>query len=396
MPVRMPQVHLSHVPRHVVRRKRYFESSGNALPMHFIHIFHPHGHPRTFVARFISIVLKCSRIRSLAASALRALAKKNLAFARANRSKCRRRSPIPAFSPAPLFKPRKTCGNVAHIQYRRQPFCLHGAKSYHRSPCIKPSDALPKPFSVQELVFSSRTQRCGTSIPSLHRISRVLPSALFPVVRRTQLRGFGVCSVEVPMWRKSEDTKSAPESASESKPRSNSPAQSATPAAASSPTAATVSRGVIIKGEISGQGDFFLDGTFEGKVNLPEGSFTAGPNAHVTAEIEAREIIVLGEVIGTLKARERVHISSTGRLTGDMDTRGIVIEDGAILHSKVATPHAAAPKLTAGKAAPPEAASAGSATASPDGTTKEDQTAHAPSSAKEAPRTKGAAAAGDS
>jgi len=48
--------------------------------------------------------------------------------------------------------------------------------------------------------------------------------------------------------------------------------------------AATVSRGVIIKGEISGQGDFFLDGTFEGKVYLPEGSFTAGPHAHVTAE----------------------------------------------------------------------------------------------------------------
>lgn len=119
------------------------------------------------------------------------------------------------------------------------------------------------------------------------------------------------------MWRKSEDAKSDPESASQSKSHSNSPAQSATPAATYSPTAATVSRGVIIKGEISGVGDFFLDGTFEGRIYLPDGSFTAGPNAHVTAEIEAREIIVLGEVVGTLKARERVHISSTGRLTGD-------------------------------------------------------------------------------
>jgi cytoskeletal protein CcmA (bactofilin family) len=198
------------------------------------------------------------------------------------------------------------------------------------------------------------------------------------------------------MWRKSEDAKSAPEPASESKSRSNSPAQSATPAPTSSPTAATVSRGVIIKGEISGQGDFFLDGTFEGKVHLPEGSFTAGPHAHVTAEIEAREIIVLGEIIGTLKARERVHISSTGRLTGDMDTRGIVIEDGAILHSKVATPRAALPKPTADKAAPPEATSTDSGTASEDASPKEGQTAQGSSSAKESPRTKGAAAAGDS
>jgi cytoskeletal protein CcmA (bactofilin family) len=157
-----------------------------------------------------------------------------------------------------------------------------------------------------------------------------------------------------------------------------------------------VSRGVIIKGEISGQGDFFLDGTFEGKVHLPEGSFTAGPHAHVTAEIEAREIIVLGEIIGTLKARERVHISSTGRLTGDMDTRGIVIEDGAILHSKVATPRAALPKTTADKSAPPEATSADSGTASQDASPKEGQTAMGSPSAKESPLTKGAAAAGDS
>lgn len=191
------------------------------------------------------------------------------------------------------------------------------------------------------------------------------------------------------MWRKSEDAKSDPESASQSKSHSNSPAQSATPAATYSPTAATVSRGVIIKGEISGVGDFFLDGTFEGRIYLPDGSFTAGPNAHVTAEIEAREIIVLGEVVGTLKARERVHISSTGRLTGDMDTRGIVIEDGAILHSKVAAPPAAALQPDAGKAAPPEATSTDSPTPLHEAPSKEGQTSP---SVGESPRSKGAAA----
>ncbi len=213
------------------------------------------------------------------------------------------------------------------------------------------------------------------------------------------------------MWRKSEDTKSAPESASESKPGTNSPAQSATPAAASSPIATTVSRGVIIKGEISGQGDFFLDGTFEGKVHLPDGSFTAGPHAHVTAEIEAREIIVLGEVVGTLRARERVHISSTGRLTGDMDTRGIVIEDGAVLHSKVATPRAAASQSATTKVAIPQAATtkqtisaavaepeAALANASAENILPEKAQAAEPSPSPEiAPRAKGASAAsGDS
>jgi len=56
------------------------------------------------------------------------------------------------------------------------------------------------------------------------------------------------------MWRKSEDAKIRSGIASESKPRSIRQRKSATPAAASLPTAATVSRGVIIKGEISGEG----------------------------------------------------------------------------------------------------------------------------------------------
>src|SRR2546430_558259 len=139
MPIRMPQMHLSDFPWHVMRRKRHIQPGRNAFPMNRIHIFDPHGHPRTFVARFIPIHLKRSRVRSFASSALSALAKKNLdLFPRIHRSKPRRRSPIPSLLPTPLLKPRKTRRNVAHIQYRGKPFCLHGAKSYHRSRHIKP------------------------------------------------------------------------------------------------------------------------------------------------------------------------------------------------------------------------------------------------------------------
>ena len=156
------------------------------------------------------------------------------------------------------------------------------------------------------------------------------------------------------MWRKSAESK--PKSSPGASPSPDPSAQQpggAVPFNAS-PAAASVSHGIKIKGEISGQGDFLMDGEFEGTVHLPDGTFTVGPNARVTAEIEAREIIVRGEMIGTLKARERVHIWSTGKLTGDMDTRGIVIEDGAILHSKVAVPHTAR-QISVHPAAVPEA-----------------------------------------
>jgi cytoskeletal protein CcmA (bactofilin family) len=101
-----------------------------------------------------------------------------------------------------------------------------------------------------------------------------------------------------------------------------------------------VSQGIKINGEISGHGDLFLDGEFEGKIRIDSGTLTVGPNALVRAEIEAPEIVVRGDVIGTLKASERVHIWSTGKVTGDIETRGIVIDDGAVLFSAVAAPQA--------------------------------------------------------
>jgi cytoskeletal protein CcmA (bactofilin family) len=110
---------------------------------------------------------------------------------------------------------------------------------------------------------------------------------------------------------------------------------------------AAVSQGIKIKGEIAGHGDLFLDGEFEGKIRLASGTFTVGPNARVSAEIEAPIVIIRGEVIGTLKACESVYIGSTGKLTGDMETSGIVIEDGAVLNSKVAVPQAAVPEVSA-------------------------------------------------
>ena len=153
----------------------------------------------------------------------------------------------------------------------------------------------------------------------------------------------------------------------ESKPKSTS-AASTSPVAPTHPsgtepqnppnTPAAVGHNIKIKGEISGHGDFFLDGEFEGLIRLTGGTFTVGSNARVSAEIEAREVVIRGEVIGSLRSCERVHIWSTGKLTGDMETRGIVIEDGAVLHSKVATPQAKAPEAAGPETAAPETAAA--------------------------------------
>lgn len=142
------------------------------------------------------------------------------------------------------------------------------------------------------------------------------------------------------MWRKSEDGKPVPGASSSPDSSVQHAGAAATSNSSSGPV--TLSQRIKIKGEISGQGDFFVDGELEGKVRISDGTFTVGPNARVTAEVEARQIIVRGEIIGSLKALERIQILSTAKVTGNMDAHGIVIEEGAELHSKIATPRVAA------------------------------------------------------
>jgi cytoskeletal protein CcmA (bactofilin family) len=56
---------------------------------------------------------------------------------------------------------------------------------------------------------------------------------------------------------------------------------------------------------------------------------TVGRNGSVSANISAREVVVLGKVKGNLSASDRVDIRSEGSLTGDVVAQRISIEDGA-------------------------------------------------------------------
>lgn len=92
---------------------------------------------------------------------------------------------------------------------------------------------------------------------------------------------------------------------------------------------ATISKGLFIKGEISGSESLFIDGKVEGSVNLNGNRVTVGRNGHVAASIIAREVVVLGKVRGNVTATDRVDIRAEGALTGDVAAARISIEDGA-------------------------------------------------------------------
>ena len=78
MPIRMTNMHLADLPRHVGRRESDIQSSGNALSMDLINVVHPNRHPRALVGNFIAIWSKRRGVRPLAAASLAIPAKKDL------------------------------------------------------------------------------------------------------------------------------------------------------------------------------------------------------------------------------------------------------------------------------------------------------------------------------
>lgn len=97
----------------------------------------------------------------------------------------------------------------------------------------------------------------------------------------------------------------------------------------------TISAGLKIKGEITGTADLTVDGDTQGKIRIPNGRVTVGPNGRVNADIDAREIVVNGTVQGNLKATESVRLGASSHVEGSVLTPRIGIDDGARLRGAV-------------------------------------------------------------
>jgi cytoskeletal protein CcmA (bactofilin family) len=84
-----------------------------------------------------------------------------------------------------------------------------------------------------------------------------------------------------------------------------------------------------VKGEITGTEDLLIDGSVEGLIQLDERKLTVGATAKVTADINARDVVVYGYVKGNVRAKGRIEIKKDGLVIGDLTTAQIMIEDGA-------------------------------------------------------------------
>jgi cytoskeletal protein CcmA (bactofilin family) len=121
---------------------------------------------------------------------------------------------------------------------------------------------------------------------------------------------------------------------------------------ASSADQATIGKGLFVKGEITGSESLFIDGKVEGSINLAGNRVTVGRNGQVSADVIAREVVILGKIRGNVTASDRVDIRAEGSLAGDVAAARISIEDGAYFKGGIDIKKADAAKPVAAASAP--------------------------------------------
>jgi cytoskeletal protein CcmA (bactofilin family) len=129
-----------------------------------------------------------------------------------------------------------------------------------------------------------------------------------------------------------------------------------------------IGKSVVIKGELNGSEDLTIEGHVEGTIQLRDHVLTIGPNGKIKAQVFAKAVVVLGEIVGNVTASEKVDIRDKGSVDGDIVSPRVAIAEGAHFRGSVdmqrkAVAQAAAASAPAPAPAPKAAAAAPAAAA---------------------------------
>lgn len=98
---------------------------------------------------------------------------------------------------------------------------------------------------------------------------------------------------------------------------------------------ANIGESILFKGDLSGKEDLILEGTVEGRVDLPDNQLTIGSTGRAHAELNAKNIVVVGRVTGNVRASDRIEIQASGVVEGDVSAPILVVAEGAVVNGSI-------------------------------------------------------------
>jgi cytoskeletal protein CcmA (bactofilin family) len=114
-------------------------------------------------------------------------------------------------------------------------------------------------------------------------------------------------------------------------------------AASDSTALSVIANGMRIVGDIESSGVVKIDGRIEGSVTHAR-QVLLGRGATVKGNVAADEVVIGGVVDGGIRASERLELQATAVVNGDIETKSIVVLEGARINGAVRMTDLAAPR----------------------------------------------------
>lgn len=91
-----------------------------------------------------------------------------------------------------------------------------------------------------------------------------------------------------------------------------------------------VGNGTTLTGEANFKGMLRVDGTLSGRVSSQDGTLIVSTGGQVDANVEVSVAQIYGTVNGDVTATKRIELGRVARVTGNIQTPALIIEQGAI------------------------------------------------------------------
>jgi len=97
----------------------------------------------------------------------------------------------------------------------------------------------------------------------------------------------------------------------------------------------TIGASIKLNGELNGDEDLLIQGQVEGNIYLKQHNLTIGEQGVIKANAFARTITVRGTLTGDLNGVEKVTITSTGKVRGNIVSPKVILEEGATFKGSI-------------------------------------------------------------
>jgi cytoskeletal protein CcmA (bactofilin family) len=94
-----------------------------------------------------------------------------------------------------------------------------------------------------------------------------------------------------------------------------------------------ISEGSVLDGNLKSPAFARIDGEVKGDVSIDEG-LILGEKGSILGNVVTKEIVVYGTINGNLQVTS-LEIKSTGKITGEISTQHLTVEDGAVYNGSL-------------------------------------------------------------